>query len=450
MRSKPISLILVFSFLFSVLRPDLLLAQGETEGAKKIFLAVLALECKKDPTPEECSVLSESLREQLLKTDRFRIVDRKNMEPILKEQSIQISDCTSEECVVKLGRLLGVEKMVFGSIGRLGDNYVIAIQLVNVETGETEKMASRRSKGPVGELITPIIEIALEIAGGRRFEPTAQLARPGKVETGSLEVKTNPPGSSIYLDASSVGVSPVKVPGIPVGNHSLTITRDGYSIISKGVIIEKDKAARVDEILIEQTGNLKVTSTPVQPARVLVDEQEKGETPLDVQGLKIGDHKIRVTHSDYEEFAGDFQVFYQQTTNVEAKMVGKPGKILITSTPPGAGVYLDGRNKGETTLSLEVPPGDHKIRIKKEGFEDQSKDITVSPNKPYNLDFVLTSIAAAAKPIPKKKESVGSDRAWYKKAWVWVLVAGVVGGGAYATYALTSREKNEGKVSYQW
>ena len=215
----------------------------------------------------------------------------------------------------------------------------------------------------------------------------------GKAENGSLEVKTNPPGAAIYLDASSVGISPVKIPDIPAGSHSLTITRDGYSTISKGVIIEKDKTALVDEILIEQTGNLKVTSAPVQPARVLVDEQEKGETPLDVQGLKIGDHKIKVMHPDYEEFAGDFQVFYQQTTSLEAKLVAKPGKILVTSTPPGAGVYLDGRSKGETTLSLEVQPGDHKIRIKKDGFEDQSRDITVLPNKPYNLDVVLTSLA---------------------------------------------------------
>ena len=425
--------------------------QAAPSEPSKIFLAVMALECKNDPTLEECALLSESLREQFLKTDRFRIVDRKNMEPILKEQSIQISDCTSKECAVQLGRILGVKQMVLGSIGRLGDNYIIAIQLVNVETGETEKMASRRSRGPVGELMIPIAEIALEIAGGRRFEPTAQLAKAERIDTGSLEVKTNPQGASIYLDASSVGVSPVKIPGVPVGSHSLTITRDGYSTLSKGVIIEKDKAALVNEILIEQTGNLKVTSAPVQPARVLVDEQAKGETPLDVQGLKIGSHKVRVMHPDYEVFAGDFQVFYQQTTNVEAKLVGKPGKILVTSTPPGAGVYLDGRSKGETTLSLEVPPGEHEIKIKKESFEDQSKDISVLPNKPYSLDFVLTSIAVAVKSAPKKKVSVENERAWYKKAWVWVLVAGVVGGGAYATYALTRQGgKNEGTVSFGW
>ena len=106
--------------------------------------------------PEECSTLSDAFRQELFSTGKYRIVDRKNMDQILKEQGMQVSDCTSEECVVKIGQLLGVEKMAFGSIGRLGENYVIAIQLVNVESGEIEKMASRRSRGPVGELMTPI------------------------------------------------------------------------------------------------------------------------------------------------------------------------------------------------------------------------------------------------------------------------------------------------------
>ena len=165
MKSKPISLILIFSFLFSVLRPDLLLAQGETEGAKKIFLAVLDLDNKGGVTNEECSLLSESLRENFFKTGRYRVVDRKNMDNILKEQSFQLSDCTSESCAVQVGKLLGVEKMAFGSIGKLGDQYLISIQTINVETGEIEKMASRRLLGSVDELENLLGEIAFEIAG---------------------------------------------------------------------------------------------------------------------------------------------------------------------------------------------------------------------------------------------------------------------------------------------
>ena len=156
---KILTWLTIFSFVIAIFPAPNASAQPPQNPEKKIFLAVLELKNNAGLKPEECSTLSDALRQELFSTGRYRVVDRRNMDQILKEQGLQVSDCTSEKCVVKIGQPLGVEKMAFGSIGRLGENYVIAIQLVNVETGEIEKMASRRSKGSVGELIAPITEI---------------------------------------------------------------------------------------------------------------------------------------------------------------------------------------------------------------------------------------------------------------------------------------------------
>ena len=65
------------------------------------------------------------------------------------------------------------------------------------------------------------------------------------------------------------------------------------------------------------------------------------------------------------------------TVTVEAKLaplappapVATTGSLVIESRPPGARVFLDGRDVGVTPLSIaDVPPGQHRIRIEMTGF----------------------------------------------------------------------------------
>lgn len=66
------------------------------------------------------------------------IVERDRMEQILKEQNFGVSDRVDPQSAVRLGRLLGVRKVVFGSVGRLGEQYLVHIRAVDVETGEID------------------------------------------------------------------------------------------------------------------------------------------------------------------------------------------------------------------------------------------------------------------------------------------------------------------------
>ena len=55
----------------------------------------------------------------------MRLVERGMMEEVLQEQGFQQTGCTSEECAVEVGQLLGVQNMIGGSIGRVGETFII-------------------------------------------------------------------------------------------------------------------------------------------------------------------------------------------------------------------------------------------------------------------------------------------------------------------------------------
>ena len=58
------------------------------------------------------------------------------------------------------------------------------------------------------------------------------------------------------------------------------------------------------------------------------------------------------------------------------------GKVRVTSDPSHAAVYLDGKHRGTTPLTIRrVSVGEHRIRVAKEGYNDWSKTIFVEPRR---------------------------------------------------------------------
>jgi len=93
---------------------------------------------------EEARTLSEKVRALLLQTDH-EIIERQSMNDILKEQGFQQTGCTSQECAVEIGKLIGVNTIIAGSIGKVGRTFYIYLRLIDVESGKIVRMASGES-----------------------------------------------------------------------------------------------------------------------------------------------------------------------------------------------------------------------------------------------------------------------------------------------------------------
>ncbi len=117
------------------------------QSTGKELIAVLDL--KGVGTSEvEAVAISDRLREVLLKTGRFKLINRSQMEAILNEQALQQTTCTDQNCAVQVGRILGVRKIVTGKITKIpGQLWQVSAVMLNVETAETLKADSIRHQG---------------------------------------------------------------------------------------------------------------------------------------------------------------------------------------------------------------------------------------------------------------------------------------------------------------
>jgi WD40 repeat protein/TolB-like protein len=113
-------------------------------SGEKRYVAVVDLRTKGNVSPDTASILSDSLRNELIKTGRFNVIDRNNMELIIKEQARQLSDFISEESTVEFGKILGVKEILTGSVSKIGKIYSISIKLTSVGTGQIKESAEER------------------------------------------------------------------------------------------------------------------------------------------------------------------------------------------------------------------------------------------------------------------------------------------------------------------
>ena len=312
-RSSIISPLLLFSFIFSLISPAQLLSQ---DSPQKAFIALLELDNRGGLKDEECALLSDAIRQEFFYSDSYRIIDRRNMALILSEQGFQISDCTTEECAVKVGRLLGVDKMAVGSIGKLGKVFILNLQILDVETGEIVEMVSDKCPCTIEELHDRVKIMAQKLTGpsipSEKITPPPLPPAP-EPAVGKLRISSTPEGADISLDGKDSGRTPSLLSDLKPKDYKVLLKLNNYLAHEESVSVSPGEETKVD-----------VTLEPIQKPRVT-------EAPV----------------SKPKKSASIGKPWYKKVW-VWAVVVGAIG------AGTGAGIYLMGGDEESTTGSIDI------------------------------------------------------------------------------------------------
>jgi hypothetical protein len=117
-------------------------------------------------------------------------------------------------CLGRAAVSLGVRRIVAGSIGTRGKQYLFNLNLDNVETGKVENRVFRLVEGGVEDLIHAV------------QEGTDELFRP-RVEPGKIQVASAPAGARVSIDNAYLGVTPLISGTLLAGKHNVRVEADG-------------------------------------------------------------------------------------------------------------------------------------------------------------------------------------------------------------------------------
>jgi len=269
-------------------------------------------------------------------------------------------------------------------------------------------------------------------------------------ETGSISVTSVPFGASISLDGVSTGQQTnTTLTGIPVGDHTISVTLAGYEAASKTVAVSAGQTASVHFALEKETGSISVTSVPAG-ASISLDGAATGVvTNGTLTNIPVGDHTISVTLTGHEIASQTVTVSAGQTAPVHFTLEKETGSISVTSVPSGASISLDGVSTGHQTNATltNIPVGAHTVSVTLAGYESASQSVTVSAGQTAPVHFTLT--ATAQPPVAAFSASVTSGDAPLEVAftdtssnaptsWSWTFGDGATSSEQHPTHTYTA------------
>lgn len=172
-----------------------------------------------------------------MELDRLDRVPQPSRRDIERSVTTAEQNCTGEEkCLTAIGKRLSVDYVVTGTVGSLGDNYVLNIKVVDVATGKSQKIQSDPLRGSPDEMIEGVRVAAYKLLAPQQIH-------------GALQIQSDLVGASVTLDNKSLGKTPLPNGGVinklPLGKHRLRVQAEGYDPFDSDVEVHFQKVSPV-------------------------------------------------------------------------------------------------------------------------------------------------------------------------------------------------------------
>ena len=126
--------------------------------AARITVAVVDIDCSSDISQSQQRALSDRLETELIKTGVFSVFERQEIAKVLDEVGFRTMGFTREDAI-EIGRLVGVDYIILGSIVRMEYGFAMNMKMVSVETGMIQMAKSHDGHETLRDVLTKDLRI---------------------------------------------------------------------------------------------------------------------------------------------------------------------------------------------------------------------------------------------------------------------------------------------------
>ena len=217
------------------------------------------------------------------------------------------------------------------------------------------------------------------------------------LDSGVVECVTEPAGATVLVNGIARGTTPCTVSRVPKGYATFVFKLKGYEEEKRELRITPGDHQSLSLSMQGRPANLAIISYP-EGARVTVDDNYAGKSPLTLSPIKPGVHTIKAELAGYAPVFKTVVVENGGKLTEEFKFESILGWIEVCTTPPGAKILLDGKAVGTTSAHRgkkadltgvksdilylrDIDAGEHQIVAHLRGYADAKRKVTVEAKK---------------------------------------------------------------------
>jgi hypothetical protein len=166
---------------------------------------------------------------------------REDIQRVLNfETERQALGCDSASCLSEIASALDVDRLITGSIDKVGSSYLVVLNEIDARTVEPIGRVQRTLPLDEDQLVVGVQEMAKELLAQAGRAPTRSDG-----PAGSLFIDTKPDGISVFIDGEEKGVTPVKVEALAPGTHKVKLQSEHFAPLEFDAPVFVDKVTTV-------------------------------------------------------------------------------------------------------------------------------------------------------------------------------------------------------------
>ena len=253
-------------------------------------------------------------------------------------------------------------------------------------------------------------------------------------------------GASVYVDSGNGADALRKARRLSSGQHTVRIIHPKYKPFERIVTIEDGKTFTL-------TANLNVNFSTVTlkvdaDAEIWVNNERKGVRTW-TGDLEAGDYTMECRMKGHRSSFAKHTITDNMSGQTITLSVPTPitGRLMVSSTPSLAKLFVDGKQVGETPKTInQIAVGEHTVRIEKNGYLPVNKTVTVEDGKLVTVDEVLQADPALAVQPDEEEPEKSSAPAEKPRPSETPKVTFIMANAAYNTVPQTSFGLTVGQV----
>lgn len=227
MIKKALTIVVLCVFIFNLIFAQFALVYSQ-EQDKKPRIAVLPFTDTNAAAKTEGfgEAIAGMLMTELINGKVFQVIERSEIDRIIKEMSLQISGMVDSKTAKQLGEILGVDILVFGNSAKFDRLVETDIRLIDTQSGEA-LLAEHASSQSGVEIRNMVESLARKIENrylGRFVE--------------KVTIASNPDAATVYIDGVMEGVTPL-TKNLGQGMHKIRIVKENYNIWEQTIVVIK-------------------------------------------------------------------------------------------------------------------------------------------------------------------------------------------------------------------
>ena len=211
-----------------------------------------------------------------------------------------------------------------------------------------------------------------------------------------ITIDSIPGNATVLIDGKAAGSTPTTIE-LLAGTHHIELKAEGFNPWRTRLTVEANQPQVLETVQLKPADGTLTLQTKPSGANVMLSDTFAGQTPTKLSLSANTPYSIQLSKAGYETETRKVTLDSAASKTLTVTLKPRLGVIHFVVAPVDAEIIVNGKSRGSVPRQLRLIAVEHRLEIKKKGYQPYRTRITPRPGFPLEIAVTLVKQAATEK-----------------------------------------------------